>query len=413
MLIIFCCYTSIPSTPPRSTTSPNSSPRLAIRFGGKVYRSLDTTLNSYSSDGNFFGEPDEEVGDVELEEQDTRRKEMGQKMRIEAGKKRTRRDSDEEDLWIHPPSVGSSSSTPQKRSVPPRTEPPTSRVLPRSTINSPPPQLGLPFSTINASRAAFASVFSSASPLPSSLADLVSIFTALESALLFHLANEGSSVASSTSRTNAAGEATIRIPNVIDLPDLGKKMESGGRRFGEKELSKLLWVWEGCGAGDESWDEDELNVEMQGKESGGMGFIVSRTRCGSANSIVNTYGIGISVGIKTNPQLPKFELLAPPGSPTRSPKRAAQNPASPSSIGRGRDGMSVVALWSQGNEARREEFTRRLRDWGKRCADEELVSFFMFLLESSILTRTLLRLDRCNCQPHQDRNSQNHPRLRL
>lgn len=377
-------------------------------------------MNSYSRSGNFFGEPDEEVGDAELARQDQKRKILEDRMRVSTGKKRVRGSGEdgaeeEEDLWIHPRSIGSTSSssrivtTPSKRTVPSRTAVVQPRFLPRQSTSSsssaplPPPHLGLPFSTINTSLSAFSSIFSSSNcpPLPSPLSDLLSLHTALESALLFHLANEGSAVASSTSRVNEKGETEMRILNVIDLGELGRKIGSGGRRFGERELGELCWVWEGCGFGEEEDeredDEDEeLNVEKEritsfanpGEEEtgGGMGFLVSRTRtrCTSSHNIITTYGLGISVRIKTNPQLPKFELLAPPGSPSRSPSRSPiRAPQSPGSIGKGREGMSVVALWSQGNEARRAEFARRLRQWGRRCAEEELVSFCSFFSTST------------------------------
>lgn len=331
---------------------------------------------SYSPGGDFFGEPDEEVGEVEREQREQRRREVELDMRRQGGKRVKRGTSGiDDDLFVQAPrGVASTSklSTPTKARVPPRSyEPPRAPAAILAGQRASPPPLGLPF--LPRSNVLLSSSPSiPTTPLPPPLADLLALHTALESVLLFHLANEGSRVASSTSSTNAAGEATIRLPNLIDLPDLSRKIESSGRRFNEKEFARLVWVWEGCGVG-EGEEEEELEIRSEGaaKDAGGMGFIVSRTRCGTANAVVSTYGIGISVTVKTNPQLPKYELVGPPSSPSRSPEKKVA-PPSPNSLGRGREGMSVVALWSQGNDLRREEFGRRLKEWARRCAEDEV-----------------------------------------
>lgn len=109
---------------------------------------------------------------------------------------------------------------------------------------------------------------------------------------------------------------------------------------------------------------------LEEEEAGGMGFIISKTRTGSSNKYVATYALGISIFIKSNPQLPPMELLplsSPggiPSSPVRSSSRKVSE--SPGSVRRGREGMSVVALWSQGSEGRRTEFASRLRAWSKQ-----------------------------------------------
>ena len=344
---------------------------------------------SYSPGGDFFGEPDEEVGEVEREQREQRRREVELDMRRQGGK-RVRRESSgcDDDLFVQAPrgvAPSSKLSTPTKARVPPRSydetrAPPAILAGQRAS----PPPLGLPFLPRSNALSSSPSIPATA-PLPPPLADLLALHTALESVLLFHLANEGSRVASSTSNTNAAGEATIRLPNLIDLPDLSRKIESSGRRFGEKEFAKLVWVWEGCGVGEGEEEELEIRSEGATKDAGGLDFIVSRTRCGTANAIVSTYGIGISVTIKTNPQLPKYELVGPPSSPSRNSEKKVA-PPSPTSLRRGREGMSVVALWSQGNDLRREEFGRRLREWARRCAEDE-VSLFFGLTATVIDTR--------------------------
>ena len=156
--------------------------------------------------------------------------------------------------------------------------------------------------------------------------------------------------------------------------------------FSERELARLVWVWEGCGQGEGSRpstpvdDDDELSFERS--EAGGMGFVITKTRTGSARAIVNTHGIGISVAVRANPQLPAFELLPPrsPGSSKALGKKVA--PPSPGSVGRGREGMSVVALWNQGQDGRREEFASRLRVWFDRCTKLGVVRLVHFLLET-------------------------------
>lgn len=314
---------------------------------------------SYASASSFFGEPDEEVAEAPSSRREPVARKRG-RWETNDGTS-TRRASDE-------------LSTPTKRRYTSRDATPPPHT-PKSTglrALTPPP-LGLPFGM-----SSVASTSSLATPaFPGPLADLFSLYTALESVLLFHLANEGARVASSASRTNAAGVGTIRLPNLIDLPDLMKKIESSGRRFTERELATLVWVWSGCGIRNEDEEEDE-ELEIGGEEVGGMGFIVTKMRCGISGNIVTTYGLGISVTIKSNPQLPKLELIpsatstsSSPGSPARTPEKKVVVPPSPTSIGRGRAGMSIVALWSQGNDSRREEFGRRLREWGRRCADEE------------------------------------------
>lgn len=343
-----------------------------------MYRTLDKTSGAqYSTSGNFFGEPDEEVGDAEETRREERRIEVSRKMMVEKGKKRfLTDDDDDDDLVIQPPSVlGNSTPSKFRRLATPPPSSPT-RLLRATTPRSP---LGKPFE-----QAQVFPTFSSApflSPLHPSLASLLALYVSLESTLICHLANEGSGFASTTSKTDDAGVSTIRIPNLITLPKLAKLMATDGKKLGEKELSRLLWVWEGCGLKEDAneGDEDELNIEIKGeKERGGMGFLVSQTRCNWTNTIVNTHGIGISVSIKSNPQLPQFELIAPPSSPTRGSATGNKvAPASPSSIGRGREGMSVVALWSAGKSDRRMVFAARLRKWAERCEAEEKVNSFL------------------------------------
>lgn len=276
-------------------------------------------------------------------------------------------ESDEERLGAEK-KRGRTMATPIKQQL----GPPLSLSPPRApqfsaTAAGAPPALGLPFAPA-----------SSSSALPQPLADLVSLHSAIEGALIMHLSTAGSSLAasSSTSDADAQGRKTIRMPNLIEMAELGRMVNSGGRQFGQKELERLVWAWQ-LGVGED--EEDELRVvaveegAAVGEEVGGLGFLVSRKRVASkgGNGIQSTYGIGLTVKLKTNPQLPQFELVAPV-SPS---SKAREAPASPSSVGRGREGMSVVALWTQGKSARREELVRNLKAWARKCAREEQVRF--------------------------------------
>lgn len=342
-----------------------------------MYRTLDTQMDgvTYSSSGDFFGEPDEEVGDIERERADEKRRELQKRMLAEQsspdakGKGKRRADFLEDGLEMEGKRgrrIGAEHlATPVKQQL--------SASLHRQRSPSPPPappRLAAPF--------AFREPTSTASsgplvPLPKPLTELLDLQSAIESALIMHLSTSGSSVASTSTDFDQDGRATVRIPNLIELAELSRMARSGGQQLGDKELERLVWAWEGCGEALEE-EEDDLRVvrggdgDGVGEEVGGLGFLVSRKRVGKANNIQTTHGIGISVNIKSNPQLPKFELL--PHSPSQKDK---VTPPSPSSVGRGREGMNVVALWTQGKAARREELTRRLRAWGRRCAREEQV----------------------------------------
>ncbi|KAI5481915.1 hypothetical protein MNV49_000192 [Pseudohyphozyma bogoriensis] len=350
------------SSPGSSPSS--SSPRLAVKFGGKVFRTLDRDVAgvSYSTQGNLLGEPDEEIGDAERERGEKRRIELEREM-LRSRKKAKSGDEVEEGTRKR---KIEELTTPTKAARPPRRSP-SPPLAHLDTPRDPPPTLGAPFSAFKQIRKRSPS---ESTPLPPVLAKLLTLHNTLESTLLLHLSSSGSAVASTSSQFNADGEAVLRIPNLVNLLELTKMMGSSGRTFGEKELAQLVWVWEGCGTGERVDDDDDLKLETG--EAGGMGFIVTRTRASTSSGIVRPLGIGISVGVKTNAQLPKFELV-PPTSPSRSPGSPSRRtaPPSPGAVGRGRDGMSVAALWTQGKDKRKEEFEARLREWGKVCALKE------------------------------------------
>jgi hypothetical protein len=249
-----------------------------------------------------------------------------------------------------------SRSSPSKIARP--TTPPPQLSFGRAQPASPSPSLGLPFGHPFSPRSAKSAT---KTPLPAPLAALLSLHSAVERSLIMHLSLAGSGIASTSSEVDAlTGEAVVRMMNLIDLPTLSKMLVSTGKRFGEDDLRRLVWLWEGCDghAGEEAVAGRCRNED----EAGGMGFVVTRARMSSAAGarISGTYGLGILVGVKSNPQLPKFELV--------SPGRKTQEqvpPPSPSSVGKGREGMSIVALWTQGKEHRQAEVERRLRAWSK------------------------------------------------
>ncbi|GAA5875677.1 hypothetical protein JCM3774_002578 [Rhodotorula dairenensis] len=322
---------------------------------------------------------------------------------------------------IFPPSHPSR----QQRAV---TPPRVWRPAPPSSASS----LGLPFAfqtdatttTINTSPGRHP-----ARPLPPHLAALLSLHAAVERTLILHLSTAGSTIASTVSDTSTgedgAPTATVRMTNLIDLSTLGRMLESTGKRFTETELRRLVWVWQGAGAGGGTPStsasssaattllgsptkrkrESPPSPSVSGSivlgrdsedEVGGMGFLVTRARTASSASaaaaassssslslssgvgsgsslllnasgarVSSTYGIGIAVTVRSNPQLPKLELASPG-------RCHAAAPPSPINLGRGRDGMSVVALWTQGKEQRQKEVERRLRAWADKQANVEL-----------------------------------------
>ncbi|GAA5988979.1 hypothetical protein JCM5350_001737 [Sporobolomyces pararoseus] len=398
-----------PPTPPssasrqRTISSPSSSPskvlpkspRVLVTLGGRVYRppteDEKEVLTKEEIEANLLlNEPVETVEDLQRSRREEKRKAVELEMKRERlanassspskGKGRLLDfdTSDEEDnKLLSSPTKAARTPTklsPTKRR--PTTPPPRPNLLP-DLATSPSPSLGLPFGF---STHAPSSLPRRSSSLPPSLAHLLSLHTALERALILHLSTHGSSIASTVSSVHPTSSAAcVRMTNLIDLPTMTRMLEASGKRFTENELEKLCWVWEGCGSRDGEEDADE-ELLVQANEAGGMGFLITRSRLARMGKVSATYGLGISVGVKANPQLPKFELL-PPSSPKQQGGGGSitRMPPSPSSIGKGRDGMSIVALWTQGKEERRKEFERRLKRWAQRGGKE--------IVESEILNQ--------------------------
>ncbi|GAA5842272.1 hypothetical protein JCM11251_006767 [Rhodosporidiobolus azoricus] len=359
-------------------SSSSCSPKLCVKLNGRVYRQPeegDLRSRAQFEADLLLNDGTQNFDDYEHERRQEKRRrierEMERERMLEAqaspslkGKGRVLTfDSDEEDgLRVEGLNGGLGASpfgTPTKSRASgessgnrPSTPPPRPAVTARAPWR-PSPSLDLPFAFQPSPRA---SSRLPKPPLPPALASLLSLHSAVERALILHLSTAGSSIASSTSEVDdGTGQAAVRMTNLIDLPQLSRMLESTGKRFGEDELRRLVWLWEGCGglAGE--------GRRRHGDEAGGMGFLVTRARTSSAAGarVSGTYGLGISVAVKTNPQLPKLELV----SPGRRIEKVA--PPSPSSVGKGREGMSIVALWTQGKEQRQLEADRRLRMWAK------------------------------------------------
>ncbi|GAA5983416.1 hypothetical protein JCM10908_000279 [Rhodotorula pacifica] len=416
----------------QAQASPSSPAKLLVKLNGRVYRppSPDDLRTKAEQEADLLlQEPHETIDDLARSRRDRKRKELEDEMRRErlrrveeergaagslsAGSTTPRRsagrllrfDSDDDlNVTGSPHNVDETgparspfmpSPTSRQRAVTPPPRP--AQAL--SGFSSP---LGLPFAFQSESSPRRSPV----RPLPPHLASLLSLHAAVERTLILHLSTAGSTIASTVSDTNTtedgAATATVRMTNLIDLSTLGKMLESTGKRFTETELRRLVWVWQGAGGSSASplgspkrrreVDGTSAAMTMTGSivlgrdskdEVGGMGFLVTRARTASSGSaassngssslfnasgarVSSTYGLGIAVSVRSNPQLPKLELV--------SPGRTSSSfvaPPSPSSLGKGRDGMSIVALWTQGKEQRQKEVERRLRAWADKQVKTE------------------------------------------
>ncbi|GAA96796.1 uncharacterized protein L969DRAFT_83419 [Mixia osmundae IAM 14324] len=110
------------------------------------------------------------------------------------------------------------------------------------------------------------------------------------------------------------------------------------------------------------------SLQSRSTSTGGMGFLVTvmRKLDRQTGRRVATWGLGIELNVKRNVQVAEFELLqdAAPLS-SSDDEQDVQQARAESASGRPRDGMSVIALWSQGAAARKDLISRRLRHWAK------------------------------------------------
>ena len=177
-------------------------------------------------------------------------------------------------------------------------------------------------------------------PLPDHLAALCALHGAVEKALVVHLAMDGTKAAAAISSASDAsgddGTYRVQLPGLISYPALRPIVERGaGRSFGPDSFAQLVSIWQA--------EDDE-----------GLGFLVStmreRDRASGRASVV--WSLGLELVVRHNAPVAARSLVNAPSSPPQ---------ASPSKFGGGtRDGMSLIALWSQSSDARRNEVRRRL-----------------------------------------------------
>jgi hypothetical protein len=166
-------------------------------------------------------------------------------------------------------------------------------------------------------------------PLPPPLAILMALHASLERTLLLHLATSGAPCLPPSPLHEE--QFTVRLPNLATYRSVRPAVERGaGHRFGEVELARLLALW------------DEA-----GEERVGLTVSPHRELDRATGKKVYTYGIGIELRVRRNEQRPELEMVGVGGGGGVSRGSASV-------------GMSVVALWSQGSEARREEVRKRL-----------------------------------------------------
>lgn len=184
--------------------------------------------------------------------------------------------------------------------------------------------------------------------LPPHYATFVNMHAALERALMMHLSTEGKGgrIASAVAQAFRTGSyedtPLVNLPNLITYHQLRPMIEgAGGHQFSETQFARLVWLW-------------SESADAAPEDLSGLGFLVNKTvgRKRSSEQKVISWGIGIQLRIRRTeePSLALVGLSAAPPSPKRA-RTAAEN---------ARDGMSVVALWSLGAEARKEAVKRKL-----------------------------------------------------
>lgn len=374
-------------TPPRSISSEQSSEspstRLKMHFGGRIYRAGDgspaaKTIKSLGDPAELLGQPDEHSID-----------DLYDQVHAEAQKRHLPALMASPSITSPPPSP-----SPVKRS----STPPPASLLADAPVagsskegNSSDSDLEIsptkrdqslfssasPFaspSKLNRARRSSAAhqrqrslIDTAAVDLPPAFNNILILHSALERAIMLHISTEGkagliaSAVAHASSSSNHNNSSTYRvdIPNLAPFTALRPVVERGsGLRFDSKALSQLLWVWQTA--------SDALMVRSD-NTSRGLGFILGRmidVTKGTGRR-QPTWGIGIELDIKKHAPEPSLELMGSSASPSH--KRAQQQAPTPG----GRDGMSVVALWSQGAEARKELIKQCL---GQMILDQQQVS---------------------------------------
>lgn len=255
---------------------------------------------------------------------------------------------------------------------------------------------------------------SPALPLPPHYNALLILHTAIEHALVVHLATSGAASSSMDSTTvDANGQSIVRLPNLITYTQLKPLVErTSGRRLGPVELSRLMYLWSnGRASATMDTTSNTAPTAAAGKDQetlSGLGFLLTRQRILDAHGrrkwdwslgieltirrkkreitppLHVSFGTGlddVSVSIPTTPprrSAATFGTITPPSTPpsTSSPGGAFQkrkretssNGTSPaglanrgSEVSLDKDNMSFMAFWNNGMEERKNEVSRRLR----------------------------------------------------
>lgn len=252
--------------------------------------------------------------------------------------------------------------------------------------------------------------------LPSHFKTILLLHSALEHALVVHLATAGtasSSTSMDSDLTDSSGQSVVRLPNLISYSTLRPLVErTAGRRLGPVELARLMYIWSNgrveCAAAVNPTTaptkpivSNSTTVDRSASTSenilSGLGFLLGRQRCLDSNGRRSwDWSLGIELTIKrarrqvTPPmqvsfgtddgnkaevELPStptkrgvassvYGLDTPPSTPSSPSKRKRETSGelgSASPQGVGREGMSFVALWNNGMEQRKSEVGKRLR----------------------------------------------------
>lgn len=182
-------------------------------------------------------------------------------------------------------------------------------------------------------------------PLPSAFQQLVTFHKAVEQALLVHMATHGAPAAEPCT---SSPRRRVVIPHVLTFQRLRMMVERTCRRtFDINDFRRLVWIWSHApGMPSETTDD-----------TGGMGFLVTRTRSMDVHTRRKTYdwAIGIEMALHRAPTAP---LQVQYGSPRNG--AASPTPASPPPSPTRRENMSHLAIWNAGIDDRRRELVYRL-----------------------------------------------------
>lgn len=156
-------------------------------------------------------------------------------------------------------------------------------------------------------------------PFPAHHATLLALHSAVEYALVVHLASVGTAGSTIENDSNS-----IAIPHLISFSALRPLVErSSGRNFSKNELARLLWIWGAAPA-------NENNSTIANIQKSNIGFTISKARIRSWDWML---GIRISATASTYTNRE----------------------------------VNLIALWNNGGEERKRIVRERMMDWCLRC----------------------------------------------